>query len=164
MSNKNIQKHIEDTLIHKQLFNASCLVMVKYLFEQGRDEDAMELARRCLVHDNSKLTEGEIDAFIQLPIQNETCTKPHSPLTEEQKKLLELHWKNNRHHPEHFIDCHHMDEIDILEMCVDWSARSRQFNTNLIPYVVEQQQKRFNFDKEMFNKILKYCEVLMQKE
>jgi hypothetical protein len=157
---KAIQRHIEDTLIHKQLLNLSCLKMINYLYDVGRDNDALELARRCIVHDNSKLSDVEIASFVKLP-QAVDRTRAHGELTDDQKELLEVHWKNNRHHPEFFSDIDHMNEIDIMEMCCDWHARSQQFGTVLIPYVLEKQQERFRFNDEMLTKILGYCEILM---
>jgi hypothetical protein len=136
--------------------------MINYLYDVGRDKDALELAKRCVVHDNSKLSDVEIESFVQLP-QEKDHTKPHNRLTDDQKKLLETHWKNNRHHPEFFSDINHMNEIDIMEMCVDWDARSKQFGTKLVPYVLEQQQARFNFSDEMLAKVLEYCEILMRE-
>ena len=53
-----------------------------------------------------------------------------------------------------------MEEIDIIEMCCDWHARTIQFGTELIPYLLNTQRKRFGFDDEFFAKILEYCEFL----
>lgn len=160
---RNIQQHVQDTLIHKRLFEQSCLKMVNHLYEVGRNEDALELARRCIVHDNSKLNDEEIECFIQLPMQK---TGENSFLSDEQKKILETHWKNNRHHPEHFKNHHEMNEIDILEMCCDWHARHIQYctETTLIEYVKDVQKKRFGFDHEMLEKIVGYCEILEREE
>jgi hypothetical protein len=133
--------------------------MIDYLYELGRNDDALELARRCSVHDHSKLETEEIECFIKLP--NDKGLDKHSGvLTDEQKKLISIHWKKNRHHPEYFEDYHQMSEIDVLEMCCDWSARSKQFKTQLIPFVINNQRKRFNFDDEWFDKIIHYCTVL----
>ena len=156
-----IRYHITDTLIHKQFFTRSCYKLVQYLYDVGRDDEALELAKRSASHDDSKLEAEEIESFIKLPAEGGGCKNHKQPLSEEQKKLIAIHWKKNRHHPEYFSTYHHMSEIDIMEMCCDWHARSVQFGNELIPFVVEQQKYRFNFDDEFFKKIMFYCEILI---
>jgi hypothetical protein len=85
-------------------------------------------------------------------------------LSEEQQKLVELHWKNNRHHPEYFDDVSQMEEIDIIEMCCDWHARSVQYDTDLLEFAKIRQENRFHFPEDMYKKILKYCNVLLSQD
>lgn len=158
---REIKKHIEDTLIHKKYFNESCLKMIEYLYKVNRTDDVLELARRCVIHDNSKLTDEEINLFLQLP---EEVSGHKRQLTEQHKKLLAVHWKNNRHHPEYHDDCNKMLEIDIIEMCVDWDARSRQFGNNVLDYAIKTAKERFSFDNEMFEKVLMYCKILSDQQ
>ena len=156
---REIKMHIEDTLLHKKFFNEACLKMIDYLYEMKRDDEALELARRCIIHDSSKLTDEEIDLFLQLP---EEISGHKRQLTERHKELLAVHWKNNRHHPEFYDDCNNMSEIDIIEMVCDWSARSMQFKNNVVEYAVETARKRFGFNDEMFEKILMYCRIMSE--
>ena len=160
MRNLKIERHVKDTLIHKELFTASCRKMVLYLYDVGRDKDAMELAKRCLVHDNSKLEDDEIELFSRIPSDDMECTKPHKALNDEDKKLITLHWSRNSHHPEFYNDYHEMSEIDVIEMCCDWHSRTVQFGTELIPYLLDVQRKRFGFDDDFFEKILNYCTII----
>lgn len=161
MNNKTIrlQQHVNDTLLHKQLLINSCLKMANYLFEHEREEEGLELAKRCSMHDHSKLSKKEIENFIQLPVESHV-NKPHGILTPEQRKLIEDHWASNRHHPEFFTHYSEMSEMDIIEMCCDWHARSKQFNTDFLEYVNTRQKQRFNFDDDFFNRVLFYCEIL----
>ena len=156
---REIKMHIEDTLLHKKFFNEACLKMIDYLYKMRRDDDTLELARRCIVHDNSKLTDEEINLFLQL---SEEVSGHKRQLTEQHKALLAVHWKNNRHHPEYHDNCNNMSEIDIIEMVCDWSARSMQFKNNAVEYAVETARKRFSFNDEMFEKILMYCRVMSE--
>lgn len=160
MNKENIRWHITDTLEHQSFFIKSCMKMLDYLYAQDRYEDAIELARRCSAHDCSKLHGKEFLYFLQLhDCKPEKCV-PNGILSEEQRKIIESHWKKNRHHPEHFSDYHEMTEIDIMEMVVDWKARSCQFGTDFMKFVNTVPQSRFGFDNEFFGKVLKYCEVI----
>ena len=57
-----------------------------------------------------------------------------------------------------------MNEVDILEMCCDWHARSIQYHTDFLSFVKIRQENRFHFPKDMFDKIWKYCLILNKKE
>ena len=151
-----VRRHIHDTLTHKHFFIQSTMKMIEYLYAQDRYDDALELAKRCSMHDHSKLEMDEVQHFIQLPIES----KPNGRLTEEQRQLIEMHWKRNRHHPEFFSDYHKMSEIDILEMVCDWYARSLQFETDFMEFVNEIPRERFGFDDEFFDKVLQYSLIL----
>lgn len=157
--NDGVQKHVNDTLVHKRFFIDSCLKMLDFLYKDRRFEEALELAQRCSTHDHSKLIMDEVLYFIKLQSTSENGI-PNGVLTEEQRLLIELHWKSNRHHPEHFSDYHEMTDVDIMEMVVDWKARSCQFKTDFMKFVNTIPQDRFGFDEEFFEKVLSYCKVL----
>jgi hypothetical protein len=137
--------------------------MINYLYENDRHQDALELAKRCSCHDNSKLDNDEINNFIQLPREFCKGKKYNNYLTPDKKKLLEVHWSKNRHHPEFFTDYHMMNDIDIMEMCCDWYARSLQFETKFIDFVINRQKERFQFDDDFFDKVMFYCDILDKK-
>ena len=102
----------------------------------------------------------EIKYFVELQSSKDNDGTPNGVLTEEQRALIELHWKRNRHHPEYHDSYKDMSEIDILEMVVDWHARSAQFGNDFMKFVTTVPQKRFGFDEEFFGKVLEYCKVL----
>ena len=157
---EGVRMHIADTLTHKQLFIQSAIKMIDYLYTIKDYESALELAKRASTHDHSKFDDDEIEQFIQLPKQVGASAPPNGILTDDQKLLIEVHWKKNRHHPEFFSDYHKMDKIDILEMCCDWHARSVQFKNDFMTYVLTVPKKRFGFDDEFFATVFSYCEVL----
>ena len=95
-----------------------------------------------------------------MPIEEHHDKKPNGRLTAEQRTLIEMHWKRNRHHPEFFSDYHKMSEIDILEMVCDWYARSLQFETNFMQFVHDIPRDRFEFDDEFFARVYQYCLIL----
>ena len=53
-----------------------------------------------------------------------------------------------------------MNELDIIEMVCDWYARSMQYKTDFLSFVVSRQESRFHFPNEMFDKIYRYCEII----
>jgi hypothetical protein len=134
--------------------------MLDYLYENNRYDDAIELAKRCSAHDHSKLVMDEVKYFIQLQEEKDNDELPNGVLTEQQRKLIELHWQRNRHHPEYHKDYHDMSEIDIIEMVVDWHSRSCEFGSDFMKFVNSIPKQRFGFDDEFFAKVLQYCEVL----
>lgn len=133
--------------------------MINHLYSVGKYDLALELAKRAVIHDNSKFNNDEIELFIKIP-RREDSIKDCSLLLDDQKKLLKLHWSHNSHHPEHFNDYHEMSEVDIIEMCCDWHARSQQFKNDFLEYVKSVPKDRFGFDDQFFNKIFEYCLVL----
>lgn len=154
---------INDTLIHKQYVLEHGCKLINYLYSQYRNDDALQLARRCARHDDSKFESDEMQCFLQLPEDAENMKNAEAELPEQVKKFIMAHWKHNKHHPEFFDDYHQMSDIDIMEMVIDWYARSKQFGTDFKNFVITRQNNRFHFDQEFFNKVWKYC-LIMDKE
>ena len=163
MIDDNIRLQIKGTLIHKSIILNSANKMFDYLVDNNQEKLAMELIERIIVHDNSKFTSEELYGLAKIK-NKKALTDPNVLLSEEQQKLVELHWKNNRHHPEYFDDVSQMEEIDIIEMCCDWHARSVQYNTDLLEFAKIRQENRFHFPEDMYKKILKYCNVLLSQD
>lgn len=151
---------INDLIEHKKLILDCCQTMSKYLYKNGQHELSKEILRRAVVHDNSKLDEDEMEKFLELRIKDKPFKNANSMLSDFEKERIKIHWSKNRHHPEYFEDISQMEEIDIIEMVCDWAARSRQYGTDLIDFVKTRQKNRFNFPKEIYDKILFYCELL----
>ena len=73
----------------------------------------------------------------------------------ELKKTLEHHYKNNRHHPEHFATgIYGMNIIDVVEMFCDWKAATARHNDGDIFKSIEINEKRFGYPK-VLSKMLK---------
>ena len=158
--NDLIYEQIEETFIHKALVNKSCLKMSKYLHSIGKDDLAIGICRRAVLHDNSKLDDNELGPFAKLEHEKDSLRDPNVSLDDKTKNIIEVHWHKNRHHPEFFPEITDMAEIDIIEMCCDWHARSIQYGTDLLEVVKIRQENRFHFPKEQYEKILEYCKVL----
>lgn len=155
----NKMEHILDTITHKKYILEVGESVIKKMIEDGKEELAFELGKRFILHDNSKVSDEEVSNFVK--IENYGNMKnPEVLMDERLKENIALHWKNNRHHPEHFEDYHQMNEIDIWEMCCDWYSRSLQNKTNFLSFVEKRQEIRFKFDQEFFNKVLYCCEYI----
>lgn len=153
-----------DTLTHKKYVLSAGMKMIEYLYSEGRNAEALQIARRCARHDDSKLESDEMQAFLQLPKEGNNMKDANAAMPEQVKKFVAMHWKHNKHHPEFFDDYHDMSEIDIMEMVIDWYARSQQFGTDFLNFVSTRQANRFHFDKEIFNKVWQYCLIMDKKE
>ncbi|MBC2712660.1 MAG: hypothetical protein HGJ94_17235 [Desulfosarcina sp.] len=103
-----------------------------------------DLIDRMLDHDDSKLQDPELEHFTRL-----TPKLKHSTyMSDEYKGFLELlkpaldhHYKNNRHHPEHFPEgVNNMTLVDIIEMLCDWAAAcGRHADGNLYQSILKNQ-------------------------
>ena len=74
--------------------------------------------------------------------------------------ILEHHYANNRHHPEHFKNgIADMDFVDLIEMFCDWKAASMRHNSGNIRKSIELNKKRFKINKQLvkiFENSIKY--------
>lgn len=93
-----------------------------------------EFNRRVLTHDFSKLKNPEracYDKYIPLLKTAKYGTPEYNKIRENMaKEGLEHHYKENRHHPEHFEHgIQDMNLVDMLEMLCDWYAASLRSDT-----------------------------------
>ena len=159
------EKVFSDTLIHKKYFIKSAKILADFLRKEGAWKHAEQLEARALVHDNSKITCIEELDFLSRIIEDKSNLKDtNKQLNSLKKKSIKLHWEHNSHHPEHYESVLDMERLDIMEMCCDWHARAQQFGTELMSFVMIQNQKRFHFPEWMFAEILHYCNVLVKNE
>jgi hypothetical protein len=94
---------------------------------------ATEMIRRGDVHDKSKFDPIEADALAEMQVLIETegqaayGTKEYKRRTAILKPMLDHHYANNSHHPEHYPDgVVGMDLFDLVEMFMDWKAASER--------------------------------------
>lgn len=155
-----ILNHIRETMLHKSYVIEACLKMSDYLVLAGKKDLGILLLQRANIHDNSKLVGPELELLSSIYGNQNAFLNPNIILTENEKIIIEKHWANNRHHPEHFTDVSQMSELDILEMVCDWYARSLQYETDFLEFVKTRQETRFKFPEIIFKKIFEYCEIL----
>lgn len=94
---------------------------------------AAEFLRRGREHDLSKLSPEELGPLQALRVHQETHGQAAygTPEYEQQRAMLgpmlQHHYENNTHHPEHYADgVAGMDLFDVLEMFMDWKAASER--------------------------------------
>ncbi len=156
------EMQFRDTIIHKEYVKKSAEKLARYLEKQGAINHAELLRQRAIVHDDSKMScEDELHALARIIMDKSTLKDPTKQLSQIKKDAIELHWKHNSHHPEHFKTPEDMERIDVMEMCCDWHARSTQYKTNLMEFMKTQNEIRFHFPSWMFHEIEHYCEVLL---
>lgn len=156
----DMEKMIQDTIAHKIIVSHVICKFAEYLEGNGMAEDAKELRDRACVHDNSKLLNKEEFQALTGIINDKSCLRDaHSALSAFKQDAIELHWKNNRHHPEHFEDASRMGKVDRYEFVCDCCARSIQYGTDLLGFMETRQKERFHFPELMFEEIMKYCKI-----
>jgi hypothetical protein len=101
------------------------------------------LMRRIPEHDASKLVDPEKSVYDAHPGRVPYGTKEYGARLLKMRVALEHHYKNNRHHPEHFADgIEGMSLIDVFEMLLDWYAAACRFGGN-IRESIEINTRRF---------------------
>ena len=154
---------IKDFILHKKYVLESGSILIDYLLKNNEEDLAFNLLKNLSKHDDSKLNEDEFKKLCEIPYNTNSFTNSKEKMDEKLKKCIELHWKNNRHHPEYWDNVLNMSELDIMEMCCDWHARSKQYNTDFLEFVKTRQNTRFHFPKKIFDKIWNYCLILENK-
>ena len=167
-----------DTIIHKEYVKRSIEKLAKYLEEHGAKNHARRLRYRGETHDNSKIGytgnlpeddrrkkkedyDDELHALSRIVSSKELMKDTNRELSILEKEAIQLHWKNNSHHPEHFESVLDMTTLDVMEMVCDWHARSVQWGTNLLEYAQNSQKNRFHFPEWMYQQVIFYCNILL---
>lgn len=138
--------HINETKKHKQKVKDYLGLISKILEKRGS------------VHDDSKLENMENEIFSVYSSKLKDCTygsEEYKQYLLEMRPALNHHYKNNRHHPEHFENgIRGMNLIDLIEMVMDWLAASKRHNNGNIMKSIELNMSRFGYD-EYLNDIFK---------
>lgn len=115
---------------------------------------AEQLLKRLEEHDASKLNNAkERNAFEQM-LNNNTAveygTDAYKALSQKLKPAIELHYQNNSHHPEHFINgISDMNLLDLVEMFIDWAAATNRHPNDDIHKSIEINKERFDIPEEL---------------
>ncbi|MBO7211146.1 MAG: hypothetical protein J6V44_09140 [Methanobrevibacter sp.] len=105
-------------------------------------------------HDASKVeSKIESDLFIAMTPKLKSSTygsEEYKKFLEELKPALDNHYKENRHHPEHFENgIKGMTLVDLIEMLCDWCAAVERHSDGNILKSIEINQKRFGYSDEL---------------
>lgn len=113
-----------------------------------------ELDNRAAKHDHDKIDDPTEKAlFDEYTPKLKDCTygsDEYKTYLEGLKKGLDIHYANNRHHPEHFENgIKGMNIVDLLEMICDWKAASERHADGDIFKSIEINQKRFGYSDDL---------------
>ena len=138
---KAAQDHINGVLDHKKL-------VALYM-----NHIASELFMRSAVHDNSKFSPEEFDAFVEATPQLKDLTYGSDEYKQALAKIkpaLEHHYLVNRHHPEfHTNGINNMSLIDVIEMLCDWMAAIQRVKYGDIHKSLEINKERFGIEEQL---------------
>lgn len=113
----------------------------------------VELLHRADWHDQSKLGDEEreiLDRVTPLLAGSTYGSDEYKARLAEMKPMLDHHYANNRHHPEHHADgIRGMTLIDLVEMLCDWWAATKRHNVGDIYRSIEINQKRFGYSDDI---------------
>lgn len=111
-----------------------------------------QLHDRALHHDESKLSDAEIDGFTEFTPKLKASTygsEEYHTYLKELKPILEHHYQHSRHHPEHFEDGYTgMNLVDLTEMFCDWLASTQRHEDGDIYKSIKISQKRFGLSDD----------------
>ena len=108
---------------------------------------ASKILKRAYSHDSSKLKEPEYTLWCKMDKEPryKYGTKEYEDKVKRYKKVFDLHYKANSHHPEHYgeLGIDGMDLIDLIEMTADWISYKKQITVEEAIQAVERQSKRY---------------------
>ena len=108
---------------------------------------------RANTHDITKTQEPELTGFSESYEGLRGLTYGSSEYMErllELKPYLDIHYKNNLHHPEHYKNgIESMTLIDIVEMLADWLAATEKHEDGDINVSINHNQKRYKISDQL---------------
>lgn len=112
------------------------------------------LWKRSLEHDASKLQEPEksgFDSMTQKLKDTEYGSEEYRATLREFKPVIDHHYANNRHHPEHWPGgIFDMSLLDLVEMLCDWKAASeRMKDGGSVGRSIVLNKRRFKIDNQL---------------
>jgi hypothetical protein len=111
------------------------------------------LDERASLHDASKLEEPELSGYDQLIISLADCeygTDAYYAALQEAKPMIEHHYRENTHHPEHWPNgVNDMSLLDIVEMLCDWKGASERTRQGSIVASLTHNKERFGLSDQL---------------
>lgn len=141
-------------------------ITVKYILEhidrvrKKLNKLIKELTKRANDHDASKLREPELTYWRQMDQEKryDYGTPEYERKIKKYEFLMEMHYKANRHHPEHFHNgISDMTLVDLTEMLCDWLSYKEKMRVSEAIKLIEDQSKRFHYSEEIKNMLINTC-------
>lgn len=113
-----------------------------------------EIAKKARQHDYDKIhNKTEKKLFDEYTPKLKNCTyggEEYKIYLKGLREGLNIHYANNRHHPEHFENgVQGMNLLDLIEMICDWKAASERHADGDIYRSLEINQERFGYSDEL---------------
>lgn len=130
-------------------------------------EEETQMKSRAYSHDRSKMYDyEEFEGYILLNKSLEGVTYGSPEYNEAMKKhgdVIQLHYKNNDHHPEHFKNgIQDMNKYQVYEMICDWVAAFKvRNNTANWKVGFDKNKDRFNIPDDVYENMIKIAEQLI---
>ena len=113
----------------------------------------IKLMTRSMNHDRSKLRDpeaGVFEKFTPLLADTEYGSEKYKELLAQMGPALDHHYKNNRHHPEHYAyGIEDMNIVDLAEMICDWHASAQRHNGGKASENLNINAKRFGLSDQL---------------
>jgi hypothetical protein len=111
------------------------------------------LIYRGIVHDLSKYGSFESKGYSEtLPRLKSTTygTEEYKALLDELKPVIDHHYQNNSHHPEHYVKgVSGMTLMDVVEMYLDWKISVRKHADGDLSKSLEINKERFDMSEDL---------------
>lgn len=149
------EEHLKNLLRHIELVREAGVLLGERLMAKGRVDFGRLLIAKCHIHDASKFYGIEWD-YLHI-----------GPDVESQnlQRAVTQHVETNDHHPEYWGGISEMPEIAVAEMVCDWYARSQEFGTGLLNWVLTEAVQRYKIDDDSDqNKwIMRFIDLLFER-
>ena len=111
---------------------------------------AKEIIKRAEEHDNSKLKAPEINWLIEMDKEPkvEYGTPEYFEKMKRWDKFFKHHYKNNSHHPDHYVQgVYGMTIVDLVEMMCDVVSYIEELHVCQTSKIIKEQKERFDIDE-----------------
>lgn len=149
----NTLRRLDSVMRHIEHVRENCELLGRRYIEKGEIDFGIQLIRRGLIHDNSKLVGLEFKWLTQ---------DDNKPLL---KEAIESHQRTNDHHVEAWGLIEDMPPIALAELVCDLRARSTEFGTDLREYFAEDFMPKYKVAKgsRVYKHLKEALDLLLEK-
>lgn len=143
MSNETF---ISDLMTHKSKVSFNINAIMKSLMIAKNNHDSSKF---CLEE------RGPYESVFNTLQNSEYGSNEHKEALDIIKPAIDHHYKENRHHPEHFEDgISGMNLVDICEMISDWKAASDRKGSDVRNFIITVAKKKYNMSDDLTSILL----------
>ena len=128
----------------------------------------VKMQTQAFSHDESKLVSPEKEAFDEYTPKLKDCeynSTEYKNFLAKLKPVLDHHYANNSHHPEHFENgIQGFTLIELVEFFCDNLASTKRMKTGNIFKSLDINQKRFGYSDDIKNILKNTAKLLGEKE